>query len=549
MLPMTAPCSAVPSAAQMALARFRGLRRALVGPRETLATQARRRRERAEIRGRGDVATEVDAWRRRWQPAPRPAADARFIATKHATLSDVVDRAASIHRSLTDMVVELGERFRAEQDPAAKTQIGNLLEDAYELQALARGHRGDIHPDHLDHLAESTLDEEYAKSAGIRSLTWTPLASRVVGWRAPSGEWLMLPYHRPGHLRPLAYRLRRVTGRGGYGQPRGARTPIYYPRATIDSGALRDPQAILVWTEGEKKALAGARLGYAVVGLPGIWNHRDTSKPKRDLVLHPWIIEDVRIAGRVHVIAFDPSLEANPQVRLAARRLAGMLYSAGAAEVRLVRWPSVPQSVDGIDDMARVQGDQAVRDLIDGARFIAAGGVFVPMGILARRDLTATQKIAYGTLFGAADEGRVFRHSHARLGAVAGKGREAFRQLVEKLEARGFIDRFQGRPHYHNGRFYRTPDAYEFADNHAGEDAVRVTDLDLRDSAALAVAVLRRCGGMSTAKLARITGMSDRTLREALGTAEDRVRRSRGYAEPSQLESRRISGTNRDGGR
>jgi hypothetical protein len=65
------------------------------------------------------------------------------------------------------------------------------------------------------------------------------------------------------------------------------------------------------------------------------------------------------------VIVYDADSRGNRDVMLAARRLAGVLYAAGAAAVRFVCPPT--DDLKGIDDYYAVHGADAVRALLDAA--------------------------------------------------------------------------------------------------------------------------------------------------------------------------------------
>jgi predicted P-loop ATPase len=229
--------------------------------------------------------------------------------------------------------------------------------------------------EHLEQLRGSGLTEETIKQAGLyterdravvhRHLNWPPLKR----WTKPTlGDCLILPVYEPGAEEPYAYRARpdqpRIEKRGDkehahkYESPHGAGVLVYYPPRTR-TGTRLASESTLLWTEGEKKALLLDQLGYACIGLTGVWNahdpkvHNPPGRPAKSgpFVLHPRITEHARIAGRNHVILFDSDANENPQVLLALTVLARMLTEAGALSVRVALPPSKPSGEKlGIDD-------------------------------------------------------------------------------------------------------------------------------------------------------------------------------------------------------
>lgn len=106
-------------------------------------------------------------------------------------------------------------------------------------------------------------------------------------------------------------------------------------------------------TEGMKKADSIASLGYAVVGLTGVWNWR-----REDRTLAEW--EDIPLHGRTVIVCFDSDALTNPQVRHAMNRLVAWLRKKTGAAGKVFYLP-VPDQVN----------DTAVKGVDD---FLAAGG-------------------------------------------------------------------------------------------------------------------------------------------------------------------------------
>lgn len=115
-------------------------------------------------------------------------------------------------------------------------------------------------------------------------------------------------------------------------------------------------------TEGMKKADSIASLGFAAVGLTGVWNWR-----REDKTLAEW--EDIPLRGRTVVVCFDSDALTNPQVRHAMNRLVAWLRKKTGADGKVYYLP-VPDHV----------GETPVKGVDD---FLAAGGT--PEALFAAR--------------------------------------------------------------------------------------------------------------------------------------------------------------------
>lgn len=423
------------------------------------------------------------------------------------------------------------------------TQVA--LEAKFELVRIAGSARRCLRPtlrveelltwDHLEELERSTVSLREATAAGIFSGLWMPLIDAILREPAPEDDYLVIPYLRPGDTHPSAFR---VKGQRGYRQPTGTPTPIYYPPSTLHDDRLGG-RAHLVWTEGEKKALALDRMGYATVGVPGIWNFHDAAHRKAtgELRFHPWIREDVRVEGRVHVIAYDPGLRTNSDVVSAARRLSMLLWRAGAADVRLVAWPEVPPEIDGVDDLAYHRGDDAVHELVAAAGTLPHGSIAIPLTVAGMTGLTAEQKVVYGALRSMADDaGRVDGVSMEEIALMVGKSRQTVSELLAKLSRRRLVRCLPGRTRRIDGAFRAEKNRYRLLGHthHLAAACLHVRPTDLlgqRSACALVLAALRQGEEeLETRTLARTTGMPPRTLRDALADLGPLVQRRRGVA-------------------
>jgi len=233
----------------------------------------------------------------------------------------------------------------------------------------------------LENLRSSKLDDDTIRAAGIFTETDSAVLAKYLNWtrwpRNTMGSGLVFPYFVPGLGDPVFYRVRpqrpRTTEKRGkpslnkYEQAKDTSIAPYFPPGSR-AGRLRDDKAVLIFTEGEKKALLLDQMGYAVVGLAGVWNFHNVAKydstTKEGLELHELILEHVVLTGRHVVICFDADFAINHNVKHAAQRLAGCLIAAGAASVQLVIPPD-SATKQGIDDYAHQHGIDAARALID----------------------------------------------------------------------------------------------------------------------------------------------------------------------------------------
>jgi predicted transcriptional regulator len=389
--------------------------------------------------------------------------------------------------------------------------------------------RSGVDLSHIYELESSTIDQAQWEAAGIFSEDRELLLSAMM-CRPYQGECLVFPYRRPGKPGVHSLRVKRLGPNGGYGQRSGEAAGIYYPpEMLIDDGApLRDTRRTLVWVEGEKKALALARLGYVVVGLPGVWMMHDAAHRREtdELRLHPWIREDVVVAGRPHVIVYDPDVQTNPHVMHAQRRLARLLWGAGADNVSVVRWPAVSSDIGGVDDLASAQGDMAVRQLITDAGPCRIGAVFIPAAVAEDHRLGAPAKVTYGILFGAADtSGHVTGFTLKAMGQSVGRSPRAVSDAMGTLESLGYVTRSRGLVTREKGDFTSEPDSYSLT-GYSGFVNGPAYKLDAEmltmshERAVLLAALPDDGSSVSNTTLAKMTGQKLRALRTQLSALE-----------------------------
>lgn len=148
-------------------------------------------------------------------------------------------------------------------------------------------------------------------------------------------------YHAPTLVLPIygidgEYRYSRVRPdnppeeKRKYLQPLDAPNVLDVPRTVLDK--VQDPGTLLVITEGEKKADYLASLGVAAVCLFGVWNWshkmgKNTDYEKQVLIED---FDELPLRGREVTLMFDCDTMTNPNIQLAAYRLANKLRERGA---------------------------------------------------------------------------------------------------------------------------------------------------------------------------------------------------------------------------
>lgn len=188
----------------------------------------------------------------------------------------------------------------------------------------------------LDRLVESGLTEKTAKVARFKALSAAQTAALWKG--APKQPSLKIPYLDPKGKDTDFYRIRLLGGINGFAhqmekplrylQPPSSGIQVYFPKVDdLDwMQVLANPEAPIIITEGEIKALAASLVGLPTLGLGGVdsWRSKATKTSLiRDLEAIPW-------KGRKTYICYDSDVSVKPQVADAARRLAEELGSRGA---------------------------------------------------------------------------------------------------------------------------------------------------------------------------------------------------------------------------
>ncbi len=276
------------------------------------------------------------------------------------------------------MISETGESGTSSQVPQSEPTVD-------ESQTTERGVCGSdngsfrLLPNHLAELRASGLTDETIAANGVYSEFDPAAVAKLLNWgkarAAVLGPVLVYPHFgrdgtplghatvKPDNPRARGDKPGKITK---YENPRGRPNRLYVPAGA--RAALADPTALIVITEGTKKALAATQHGFPCVSLPGVWNWV-APRPKEDgkkvgpRALMPDLAA-IAWAGRPALITYDSDAATNPDVGKAEKALAAILRSLGA-DVRVVRLPAEPDgSKNGLDDFLARHGADALRKLV-----------------------------------------------------------------------------------------------------------------------------------------------------------------------------------------
>jgi hypothetical protein len=220
-------------------------------------------------------------------------------------------------------------------------------------------------------LRASGLTDETIKLAGVYSVEKATSVKGIKGLPSWGGGYVF-PFRDPNQKVALSRVRIRNAGEGvpKYLGPKGVGIAPYLPPRSLADGRYRDPAIPLLFTEGEKKALLGDQLGYAVIGSTGVDCFHDSALKKATgaRVLHPWVLSLCGdLEGRECIMLFDADAAQNPGVKSGAARLRGMLEDQGAKVRGLVFPPPVgDDNKAGIDDYFVAHGEDATRAVIEG---------------------------------------------------------------------------------------------------------------------------------------------------------------------------------------
>ncbi|HEX5731564.1 MAG TPA: hypothetical protein VF131_01925 [Blastocatellia bacterium] len=200
---------------------------------------------------------------------------------------------------------------------------------------------------------------------------------------------IIFPYFHPltGYERERALRRDEPDyeddkAKGKYVGPPG-RTNIFYVPVGVNREWLKDKSIPIIFVEGEKKCLALWRIArdYSVdgaplfipIGLRGCWGWKG-NRGKRDLPgpgheQDPGPINDFDFfewEGRITTLLPDSNYETNPKVKAAWNGLRDHTHHNLKARVFFAFMPQSAH-VNGCDDLAALQGPDAVLELLDNA--------------------------------------------------------------------------------------------------------------------------------------------------------------------------------------
>ncbi len=244
-----------------------------------------------------------------------------------------------------------------------------------------------------------TYIEDRARSIGLskNDIKTLHLTQKTSTWALQSGfeerPLVHIPYFEPdGTEAPLFYRVRYSDLKGSkglasaaprYSQPGGQLPRFYLPPIARWQAVCPDPSQPLVITEGEFKSMALCKLGYATIGVGGVWNWKSkkaalTSIP--DFDFFEW-------GGREVYLAFDSDVMTKPDVKRALVSLAHHLTSR-TARVFICDVPPDKDHAQGVDDYAFAKGRKRAKERV--AKLIRAATPFQPFNAIEDLNLTHT---------------------------------------------------------------------------------------------------------------------------------------------------------------
>jgi hypothetical protein len=209
-----------------------------------------------------------------------------------------------------------------------------------------------LDPRDLKHLYESGLTVKTILNNGLH----TQNGALVIPYRHISGEVNGFARQRPHNPR-CDTRGRPIK----YEQPANTPSRAYFPKEAIEK--LKKGGERLLITEGEKKALAIAQLGYAVAGIGGIYC--GCKKGSDELIPD---LADLPLQDREVYIVFDydPEEETRNNSTIAARKLARALEREGVKKIYRVAIPPGPNGgKNGIDDYLAAQPASSRKDALE----------------------------------------------------------------------------------------------------------------------------------------------------------------------------------------
>jgi len=187
--------------------------------------------------------------------------------------------------------------------------------------------------------SKSGLSEKDMRALGM----WSPSADEMQTIFRADAEGYIIPYN--DHFcraKILSWKSKfGVAPKQKYTQLRDTPPQLYLPnigKINWDKVATDTAQPLII-TEGEKKAAAACKAGYACIGLGGVWCFRS----KVGGFLKDW--DKFKLDRRKIYIVYDSDIVDKIQVRCAEYALAVELIARGATAVRV----RLPESLPGMD--------------------------------------------------------------------------------------------------------------------------------------------------------------------------------------------------------
>lgn len=212
----------------------------------------------------------------------------------------------------------------------------------------------------IDKLQNSGLTIEDNKRLKIKHLD--PQETRKIIPSAPALDSFYIPYFHTNGSPSNFFRIRLVSNYSRFGvkplrylQPPNTVSEVYLPPLISWEDTVKDPTEPIIITEGELKAAAATKHGFAAAGLGGVWSFT------KDHRLLPWFGE-VSWRNRTVYIVYDNDAKSNPQVAKAQLALARRLIEL-EAHPRIVSLPESDVKI-GLDDYLLTHSADELRSLL-----------------------------------------------------------------------------------------------------------------------------------------------------------------------------------------
>lgn len=226
---------------------------------------------------------------------------------------------------------------------------------------------------HLEELRASGISDGLVERAGIYSAADGEIA-RLLGWQPRDFQWgkgMVIPFSSCSGETPYC-RVKLNDPRRNqdgnvikYESPRRKNNRVYLPPGF--EALVADSKMPVLITEGEKKALSAIQMGFACLGLVGVWgfalprSRRATGRATGPRLLLPELSRIHWKDRDVHVI-FDSDVVDRRELQQAERELVSLLAGCGA-RVHVVRLPRIGNSKTGLDDFLVHHGDAGAAEL------------------------------------------------------------------------------------------------------------------------------------------------------------------------------------------